>query len=62
MATAVSSMDIELAELRLRLRSTLHDPTRPISSKMSDFRTLLAESRRCASTTHTTDPLLEDSL
>lgn len=62
MATAVSSMEIELAELRLRLRSTLHDPQRPMSAKMSEFRTLLLESRRCAGSTQTTGPLLEESL
>jgi len=62
MATAVSSMEVELAELRLRLRSTLHDPARPMAAKMSDFRTLLVESRRCAATSHATKPLLEDSL
>ena len=62
MATAVSSMDIELAELRLRLRSTLHDSARPMAAKMSDFRTLLVESRRCAATTQAAEPLLEDSL
>jgi hypothetical protein len=62
MATAVSSMDVELAELRLRLRSTLHDPARPMSAKMSEFRTLLVESRRCAATAQSPDPLLEDSL
>lgn len=62
MATAVSSMDVELAELRFRLRSTLHDPARPMSTKMSEFRTLLLESCRCASSVQSTEPLLEDSL
>lgn len=61
MATAVSSLDVELAELRLRLRSTLHEPN-PIEAKMSEFRTLLNASRRCAGSTQSTDPLLEDSL
>lgn len=62
MATAVTSMEIELAELRLRLRSTLHDSARPMAAKMSDFRTLLVESRRCAAATHSDEPLLDDSL
>jgi hypothetical protein len=61
MATATATLDVELAELRLRLRSTLHDSARPMGAKMSEFRTLLTESRRCASH-QSTDPLLEDSL
>ncbi|HEX3985227.1 MAG TPA: hypothetical protein VHX13_01355 [Acidobacteriaceae bacterium] len=61
MAAAVSSMDVELAELRLRLRSTLHDSARPISTKMSEFRMLLVESRRCAAAA-SAEPLLADSL
>jgi hypothetical protein len=55
-------MDVELAELRLRLRSALHDPAQPMSAKMSEFRTLLVESRRCAAPTRSTEPFLEDSL
>jgi hypothetical protein len=62
MATAVSTMELELAELRLRLRSTLHDPARPMGARMSEFRTLLLESRRCAAGTQSPDPFLEDSL
>lgn len=62
MATAATTLDVELAELRLRLRSTLHDSARPIDAKMSEFRTLLIESRRCASAAPTIQPLLEDSL
>lgn len=63
MATAPSTtLEVELAELRFRLRSTLHDPARPISAKMSEFRTLLSESRRCAAGTQGAQPLLEDSL
>ncbi len=62
MATAAPALDIELAELRLRLRSTLHDSARPMGAKMSEFRTLLIESRRCAAAAQSTEPLLEDSL
>lgn len=62
MATATQNLQMELAELRLRMRSTLHDPARPIADKMSDFRTLLHESLRCGASTGNTKPLLEDSL
>ncbi|MFZ0633870.1 MAG: hypothetical protein WA374_16530 [Acidobacteriaceae bacterium] len=62
MATAASTLEVELAELRLRLRSTLHDPARPLEAKISEFRTLLLESRRCAAHAQSTVPLLEDSL
>lgn len=63
MATAPSTtLQVELAELRFRLRSTLQESGRPIDAKMSDFRTLLIESRRCAAATQNAQPLLEDSL
>lgn len=62
MAAAAPTMDVELAELRLRLRSTLHDGARPMSEKMSDFRTLLHESRRCGATFANPKRSLEDSL
>ncbi|HEX3663367.1 MAG TPA: hypothetical protein VHU89_18165 [Acidobacteriaceae bacterium] len=63
MATAsATNLEVELAELRFRLRSTLHDPARPICEKMSDFRTLLHESRRCGATVANPQPHLDDSL
>jgi hypothetical protein len=63
MATApATTLEVELAELRFRLRSTLHDAARPIDAKMSEFRTLLNESRRCAASAQSIQPLLEDSL
>ena len=62
MATATRTLDLELAELRLRMRSTLHDPAHPIAEKMSRFRTLLDESLRCGAHAQSPHPLLEDSL
>lgn len=60
MATVAPALDMELAELRLRLRLTLHDSGRPIDAKMSAFRTLLLESRRCAANAEKRANLLDD--